>query len=461
MSDTENAGGELEWQTELPNKRDQYIPEIDAAPTVVDGTVYVVSLNEVLYALDAETGEVQWEEWLRTAPEDAGAPHVHDGSVFVIAGAELFCIDAETGEREWVWGGEVNPGGGTESDDGEKHDGPTKALCTSPIVSKNAVFIGSIDNNLYAVDRNTGEKLWDLQNQSDKGLTDVSAAGMASPTLVDDTLYVTTRGHLAAINALKAEVEWEFIPDSSHNVFSAPTVHDGTVYFGNREGTLFAVDAETGAEEWLCWEAEGKVNSNPTVYDGMVYFSTIGLMGGGPEEIAAYAVDAETGDLMWEFDDPDDAIFDLTIADDVAYFIGIAGNLDEEEATLYAFDAHSGDELWTSSPFDTPKVQTTPIVNDGTIYFGDDDGVVWAIDAGVDASSGGTRTMLQTLAHHEERSEKAEVSEEVGGLFNAATDKVEDVVKDVDARDVKRTVDDATRRGPVYTIKRWLRRFLR
>jgi len=86
---------------------------------------------------------------------------------------------------------------------------------------------------------------------------------------------------------------------------------DGIVYVGSEDETLYAVDAETGEQEWAFTEPSNMVTaptladvlggygstasripSNtvtlPTVVDGIVFV--------GSEDETLYAVDAETGE---------------------------------------------------------------------------------------------------------------------------------------------------------------------
>ena len=115
-----------------------------------------------------------------------------------------------------------------------------------------------------------------------------TAAQQASgPTVyvgsVDNTLY--------AVDAATGSEEWAFTQPST-SVRSSPTVADGTVYVGSLEdaddGTLYAVDAATGSQEWAFTQPSGLVHSLPTVVDGTVYV--------GSHDTTLYAVDAETGD---------------------------------------------------------------------------------------------------------------------------------------------------------------------
>jgi len=54
---------------------------VRSSPTVVDGTVFVGSHDDNLYAIDAETGEEEWA--FETGDEVESSPMVVDGTVFV------------------------------------------------------------------------------------------------------------------------------------------------------------------------------------------------------------------------------------------------------------------------------------------------------------------------------------------------------------------------------------------
>lgn len=80
---------------------------------------------------------------------------------------------------------------------------------------------------------------------------------------------------------------------------------DGTVCVGSDErfdgGTLYAVDASSGGQEWEFTEPSASVNSSPTVVDGIVYV--------GSADDTLYAVDASTGEEEWAFTEPSSNVF--------------------------------------------------------------------------------------------------------------------------------------------------------
>jgi outer membrane protein assembly factor BamB len=93
------------------------------------------------------------------------------------------------------------------------------------------VYVGNIDQHLYAFDTESGEQLWSFET-----------------------------------------VDW---------AVSDPVFSDGVVYFGvgnhdNREGPrpLYALDAATGDELWQ-FEAESRLMTAPALSDGRVYIVTI------------------------------------------------------------------------------------------------------------------------------------------------------------------------------------------
>jgi PGF-CTERM protein len=90
----------------------------------------------------------------------------------------------------------------------------------------------------------------------------------SSPTVADGTVYFgSDDGTLYAVDAATGEQEWAFTHQPPYAVDSSPTVADGTVYVGSQGGNLYAVDAATGRQEWAFTQPSGIVFSSPTVVD--------------------------------------------------------------------------------------------------------------------------------------------------------------------------------------------------
>jgi outer membrane protein assembly factor BamB len=117
------------------------------------------------------------------------------------------------------------------------------------------------------------------------------------------------------------------------------------------------------------------VESSAAVADGIVYV-------GSSDWFRVNAVDAQTGELVWDFETKGDPWSSPAVADGVVY-IGATGGY------LYALDAKNGSELWkvrtgpalaTVDPvrFDGGVV-SSPTVVAGVVYFGSLDGKLYAV----------------------------------------------------------------------------------
>ncbi|HET8522457.1 MAG TPA: PQQ-binding-like beta-propeller repeat protein [Thermomicrobiales bacterium] len=160
-------------------------------------------------------------------------------------------------------------------------------------------------------------------------------------------------------------VLWSF--PTGDNILGAPAVVDGVLYIGSADGSLYAIDAVTGAKRWT-FAAGASITSSPTVMDGMVYVSA----GDTAADSSVIAVDAATGQERWrrQIDGPS---VSAPLAADGGLYIG------SNSGMLYAFDATTGEERWTFKTGDT--IWAAPSYADGTIYIESWDAHVYAVDA--------------------------------------------------------------------------------
>lgn len=113
-------------------------------------------------------------------------------------------------------------------------------VLSSPAMSDGAVFIGSIDGRVYALDAASGRLRWAVQT---------GGPVLSSPAVADGTVFIgSDDGHLYALNADDGKLRWRF--HAGREIFSSPTVAGGTVYVGAHTGSLYALAAASGAEIW-------------------------------------------------------------------------------------------------------------------------------------------------------------------------------------------------------------------
>ena len=97
------------------------------------------------------------------------------------------------------------------------------------------------------------------------------------------------------VNGLK--LKWAFGFPETTRVRSQPTVTASFVYIGSQEGTVYALDADTGCIHWTFdagTEVRGaiKLHAHPTDGRSILVF--------GDTKANAYSVDANTGEVLWK-----------------------------------------------------------------------------------------------------------------------------------------------------------------
>jgi len=203
----------------------------------------------------------------------------------------------------------------------------------TPTVVDDVVYL--IDrNSTWAVDARTGEKVWES----------IMGVSSSSPTVVDETLYVAGSAAMYALEASGPDQtdknrRWQLTLEEGTN--GSTMVGDDAVYYVDSENAIRAVDRETETESVLFDEAPNRMQLEPVLVDGVIYVS--GGFGLGAEEGGVWAVDADSGDLVWE------QILDITTPPTVMdgqVFVTVE-NEDDDVFELYSFDAETGEQSWS------------------------------------------------------------------------------------------------------------------
>lgn len=280
---TDNAV-QVEWA-----RNDLAKDRIVAAPLQVEGIAYVATADNLLLALDAESGN---ELWRFTADFSIWAqPTYFEDTLFVASlDRHLYALDATDGSEKWA----VELSG---------------AMSAQPIVNpdENLVYAASYDRAIHALDIETGEEAWS-----------VSATDWvwSAPALAEGVLYFgDSSGNVFAVDAASGAVMWQsgihsmnVVAGAAQNppaqikgaIQASPVVHDGVVYvasLGNEqseEGLLVALDAANGEELWQA-TTPAPLFSNPVVAGDTVVValqSEVGILQG---------FEVGTGDLEWSY----------------------------------------------------------------------------------------------------------------------------------------------------------------
>jgi outer membrane protein assembly factor BamB len=149
------------------------------------------------------------------------------------------------------------------------------------------LYLASRDQNLYALDRETGATLWKYP---------ASDIMTATPALYRDLVLIADyAGKVQAVNATDGKLRWSY--DAKLAVPGDLVVDGDQVLVGSRSYELIALDAASGRERWKHYYWFSWIESPPVVRDGVIYT-------GSSDATKVYAIDAQDGQLRWKTDVP-------------------------------------------------------------------------------------------------------------------------------------------------------------
>lgn len=205
-----------------------------------------------------------------------------------------------------------------------------------------------------------------------------------SPAIVDGVVYAGTRdengeGNSAvhAVSQATGQVLWTYqVPSSVHGSIA---VADGLVYVPTLRGSLFALDAKTGALKWRNDPGPAPEGNNQrtygyygvTVADGKVLFPYQTRFGEAASGIVL-ALDAKTGQRIWASSMAGATMSDGTpaVADGRVY----VGN--EDGSIVIAYDLATGKKLWTGTDTLGGWQDGIPSAGGGKVFIGSNNGIV-------------------------------------------------------------------------------------
>lgn len=389
---------ELQWKFATRGK-------VVSSPAVVAGIVYIGSSDQTLYALDATTGAVRWR--YATGGGVESSPAVADGTVFALSrDGSLHAVDSTTGALRWKFATEGERRFTAAGIHGakprtEKMPDPFDTFLSSPTVVRGVVYFGSGDRHVYAVDANTGALRWKFRTGD---------VVHATPAVANGTVYIGSWDRrMYALDARTGVPMWTFETGEDTDIYNqtgiagSAAISGDTVFFGCRDGHLYAVDARRGTLRWSHDTHKGWVIASPAVARGVVYFPT-------SDGQRFKALDAVTGATIHDFANKAVSFSSPAIVDDTAFYGTSDGLLHAVDTTTGKFVAQFQTDgakengaryLDAEGRIDSAKIYSgftldamivglermytlgsilsSPVVVDGTVYFGSTDGNVYAV----------------------------------------------------------------------------------
>ena len=152
------------------------------------------------------------------------------------------------------------------------------------------------------------ETLWEYKVPGGKGAFESTAVIAKSSTDQKPIAYIgDLDGTLYALDLETGELKWS--KKLTFSFSSSPAYRDGLIYIGDIDGELFCVD-EKGNTKWK-FTCEGEISSSPNFYKGDVLF--------GSQDSKLYLLNAKTGEKIWAHETPDQIRCSITVAGCLLY----------------------------------------------------------------------------------------------------------------------------------------------
>ena len=229
------------------------------------------------------------------------------------------------------------------------------------------LFLGTEHGQVMALNPASGEIMWQQK---------VKGEVIAPPGYGEGLVVVNTgAGYIVALHPDSGETRWEYeqeVPPLTLRGISSPVVANGGVIFGNADGKLSVLIAESGLEAWKQSVATAvgaselerlvDVDTRPVVSTDTIY--SLAYNGN------LIAVNLQSGQIKWKKEYS--AYLDLAISGVNLYLTDVSGH-------VYAVDSRNGAVVWKQTDLARRGV-TGAYVDGDYVIVGDTEGYLHWLD---------------------------------------------------------------------------------
>jgi outer membrane protein assembly factor BamB len=267
----------IEWLSQAPGKTHMYPP-----PALSDSALYSGAFDGKLYAFNLKGGALSgWVPPATGSGKLLGAATLDKNILYQGMGND--------GIRAY------NPVTGQEI---ASYKGTKYGVWSAPIVVNDTVYFTSLDHYLYALTSGTLLYKWQVDlggTAADSPVFDKSTGMLYAGTYSDEVVAVDTNQNPPRVVHRFATSNW---------VWGSPVLDQGTLYFGDLNGTIYALDPKTFAVKWTAAHPDevGGFRGRLAIVNDAHPIGTkepMRLLLGGSENKRVYAFNADTGALVW------------------------------------------------------------------------------------------------------------------------------------------------------------------
>lgn len=172
----------------------------------------------------------------------------------------------------------------------------------------------------------------------------------ATPIIADGTVFIgDLDGHVLALDLKTGEEKWKIKYDAGF--IASPGFADGRVFLGDYDGLFRALDAKTGKELWK-FETQGEIDSGSAFYESSVLVAS--------QDGSLYRLNQADGELVWKYETGDQLRCSPTIVGNRTFLGGCDGK-------LHIVDLDKGESISTDLPLGSPTGSTPAAIGDMAI----------------------------------------------------------------------------------------------
>lgn len=239
-----------------------------------DRYVYVGSERAIVYALERDNGELKWEKVVKgevlarpVSTEDKLVIHTGNG---ILQG-----FNRDTGDEIWEVALEV----------------PALSLRgnSTPVIAHGAAIFGDDTGLVNAYFVNDGQLIWQQRISQPTGSTEIDKLNDvdSTPIVEGNVVYsVGYNGYVVALDLSDGQIIWRRKLGSSHSL----AVDESRIFVVDQDDNVQALSKNEGGVLWTQSSLSHRQLTDPVIYENYVVF--------GDFEGYLYWLNAETGELV-------------------------------------------------------------------------------------------------------------------------------------------------------------------
>ncbi|WP_112062356.1 outer membrane protein assembly factor BamB family protein [Hyphomonas pacifica] len=335
---------------------------VTTPPVASETAIFTMDANQTIYATSISNGRTLWKKGLKGLTKRdktalGGGLALHEGTLIVASGYGYVArLNANDGSEVW-----------------KKR--LTAPMTGAPTVKDGYVYVASNNNEIFALDLDTGETAW-----SDQAIAETARVlGSPSPAAIEEFVIAPySSGEIIAYLASNGRRLWtdaisqagRFTPISEINdIGSRPVLAGGLVFASSQSGITIAIDGRSGNRIWS--QQIGSTQAPALVSQ---YLFVVGT------DATLAALDVSTGNAFWVKELPQYKN-EKKKKKRISYVGPIVASgrviVISSRGDLMAFDPQTGEQVGSLALKDTVYIE--PIAVQGKLFVLTDDAKLIAI----------------------------------------------------------------------------------